>query len=492
MIKLLTKDMIRYLPAQIIPALVGIISIPIITRLFSPEEYGNYVLVMSTVILFSTIVGWLSMSIIRFYPAYERDNKLNEFYNSIIKLTIVSILILSLAFSIVLLFTKPYIKTILYSLIWVGILVFIFISFFNVLQHFLRAKRQINYYSSFIIWKSITSIIFGILLVIIFHFSINGLLWGSIISLLIIIPFLWKKAVDKIPLNWKEISITLTKEMAKYSFPLVLGNLAAWVLSLSDRYILEFFRGSQEVGIYSASYAISEKSIMLLATLFMLASGPISINIWEKEGKKKSQEFVSKLTRYYLIICFPAMIGLSVLARPVIRILTAPEYYEGYRIIPLVSLGAFFLGLQQRFQAGPIFYKKTNFIMYSIIASGLMNLGLNFLLVPKYGHVAAAITTLVSYVFLLLLMIVISRKLFIWEFPFKSLGNVVCASGVMGIVVYYVGNSLTSSTLLNLILSILIGILVYSLMLFLLREFKPSEIQALKDLKNQFFIRKKL
>jgi len=105
---------------------------------------------------------------------------------------------------------------------------------------------------------------------------------------------------------------------------------------------LEFYRGSHEVGIYSASYAVSEKSVMLLATLFLLASEPISINIWEKEGEKKSQAFVSKLTRYYLIVCFPAMIGLRVLARPVIEILTAQEYYEGYKIIPLVSLGAFF------------------------------------------------------------------------------------------------------------------------------------------------------
>ena len=492
MIKLLTKDMIKYLPAQIIPALVGIISIPIITRLFSPEEYGNYVLVMSTVIVFSTITSWLSMSIIRFYPAYERDNKLNEFYNSIIKLTIVSILILSLAFSIVLLFTKPYVKTNLYSLIWVGILVFIFISFFNVLQHFLRAKSQINYYSSFIIWKSITSIVFGILLVIIFHFSINGLLWGSIISLLIIIPFLWKKTVDKISLNWKEISIPLTKEMAKYSFPLALGNLAAWVLSLSDRYILEFFRGSQEVGIYSASYAISEKSIFLLVSLFMLASRPISMNIWEKEGIKRSKEFVSKLTRYYLIICIPATVGVSVLAKPIIHILTEQKYYEGYKIFPLVAFSVFLLGLQQRFQAGFVFYKKTHFIMYAIVFSGIVNLILNFLLVPKYGYMAAALTTFISYVFLLLYMVVLSRKLFIWQFPFNSLMKAICASMVMGLVVYPMGTSLTSSIIINLVLAVFTGIIVYSLMLFLLREFKPSEIQALKDLKNQFFIRKKL
>ena len=93
------------------------------------------------------------------------------------------------------------------------------------------------------------------------------------------------------------------------------------------------------------------------------------------------------------------MIGLRVLARPFIKILAAQEYYEGYKIIPLVSLWAFFLGLQQRFQVGLVFYKKTNFVMYSIIASGLLNLGLNFLLVPKYGYVAAAITTLISYIF---------------------------------------------------------------------------------------------
>lgn len=62
----------------------------------------------------------------------------------------------------------------------------------------------------------------------------------------------------------------------------------------------------------------------------------------------------------------------------------------------------------------------------------------------------------------------------------------------MGIVVYCIGNSLTSSTLLNLILGIIVGIAVYSLMLFLLREFKPSEIQAVIDLKNQIFAKKKL
>jgi len=60
----LFKDILKYLPAQIVPAMMGFISIPIITRLFDPADYANYILVIATVSVLITIVGWLPMSII--------------------------------------------------------------------------------------------------------------------------------------------------------------------------------------------------------------------------------------------------------------------------------------------------------------------------------------------------------------------------------------------------------------------------------------------
>ena len=475
------KDLLKYLPAQIVPAIAGMIVIPVITRLFPPADYGNYVLVIATVSVLTTVVGWLSMSIIRFYPACERDGRLPELYGTVIKWLLISVITLAAIFSGVIFAARAKLGNQLWYLMLIGTLVFVLNATFQTLQHFLRAKRRVGWYSSFSIWQSVARLGIGIALVITFGFGIDGLLWGAVLSLAIVIPFLWRSAIGKIP--WKkDSSVELAKEMAKYGFPLVVGNLAAWILSLSDRYILEFFRGAHEVGIYSASYAISEKSILLLSSLFMLASGPIGMNIWEKEGEKKSQEFVSKLTRYYLLICLPAVVGLSVLARPVIDVLTAPEYYQGFRIVPLVALGGFFLGLQQRFQAGLVFHKKTNLIMISIITSGLLNLGLNFLLVPRYGYMAAAVTTVISYAFLLVAMIIVSRRYFVWEFPLKSFAKIALASGVMGAVVYPVGNSFTSSTLLNLILGTCVGVVVYCLMLFLLREPQKEEIQALRSL----------
>jgi len=479
------KDMVKYLPGQIVPGIVGFVSIPIITRLFAPGDYGDYVLVISTVSVFSAIAGWLSMPIKRFYPAYERDKRLDQFYGTVLKMTFVSIPVLSLLFLGAPLLLKSHISPALYSLMYIGVLVFALRSCLGILAEFVRVRRQIGWYSGFQVWKSVTTASFGILLVIIFDFGIDGLLWGSILSLVIAFPFLWRISLGKVSLDAKGISTPLVSEMARYGFPLMIGNLAAWILSLSDRYVLEFLRGSQEVGIYSVSYRISEHSIMLLSALFALTSGSIVYNIWEKEGQKKSQEFMSKLTRYYLLVGIPAVVGLSVLTKPLITTLAGQEYHAGHKIIPLIALGAFFLGLQQRFQPGIHFHKKTHSIMLCIIVSGLFNLGLNFLFIPKYGYMAAAVTTLLSYSFLLILVILVSRRFLAWQFPFKSLAKAMCASSVMGVVVYHVGNSLTSSTSLNSILGVVFGVVIYSLMLFSLREFELSEIKALLDLKGQ-------
>jgi O-antigen/teichoic acid export membrane protein len=484
MIQEFIKDLVKYFPAQVVPSIVGFLSIPIITRLFLPADYGNYVLVLTTVSILSAITGWLGMSIIRFHPVYEREGELDEFYGIVIKLFLLSVTVLTLIFMAILFLSRNHISDFFYLLMRIGVLVFILTASLNVLLHFLRTKRQVNWYSAFSVWKSVTAIGFGLALVLIFHYGVDGLLWGSVLSIAVVLPLVWKVAVKKVSMN-KTIFTSQTLEMARYSFPLILANLATWILSLSDRYVLGFFRGSQEVGIYSASYAISEYSILFIASLFLLSGGPIGLNIWEKEGVEKSREFVSKTTRYYLMLCLPAAVGLSVLAKTVICVLTAPEYYEGYRIVPFIVFGGLLLGLQQRFSTGLVFYKKTSPIMFCIVVAGILNLSLNFLFIPKYGYMAAAVTTLVGYAILLILMIIVSRKVFIWEFPFKSLEKITCASVVMGAVIYLMGNILTSSTLLSLIVGICVGTVVYLLLLFLLREIQEEEIQELRAIRSK-------
>ncbi len=484
--------MFRYLPAQIAPAVIGFISVPVVTRLFSSNDYGNYSLVIATIGVLTTLLGWLPISIIRFYPVYERDKKLDIFYGNIAKLIFVSIAVVVTVFLISFLFIKSRLSTELYLLMYLGIGVFIVTAIFNVLQYFLRSKREVNLYTSFALWRSIMSFILGLTLIFLFKLGIESLFLGIILAMIIVLPLLWRKAIGNMAgIIFSKIDASLLKEMAKYSFPLVVANLAAWILGLSDRYILWFFRGSQEVGIYSANYNIANQSIMFIITLFALASGPISMHIWEKEGEKKSKEFTSKMARYYLMICIPAVVGLSALSRPLIEILVGQQFFEGYKIVPLVALGVLFLGLQQSFQVGFSYYKKTGAITFAIVVSGLLNLLLNFIFVPKYGYIAAAATTLVSYVFLLFLMVTLSFRFFAWEFPFKSLVTFICASAIMGIAVYYIGNRFTFPIAMNLILGICIGASVYLALLFLLHEITPKEKEVMKQFLKKLILRKK-
>ena len=108
--KILFSDMMKYLPSQVAPALVGFFSIPILTRLFSPQEYGNYSLTLTTIMILTTLMGWLPMSIIRYYPAYEQAENINNFYGSIINLSVLSVTILAAVSFLVLFFSSPFLR----------------------------------------------------------------------------------------------------------------------------------------------------------------------------------------------------------------------------------------------------------------------------------------------------------------------------------------------------------------------------------------------
>lgn len=490
MIKELVNDIAKYLPSYVVPAIVGLIAIPIITRLFPPEDYGNYVLVLVTVsVLFTIATTWIGAAIIRFFPAYELDNRLGEFYATIVKLAFVSVAAISLIFVGVLFLAKGHISANLYSLMRIGLLVFIATSWLTLLLTFLRAKRRVSWYTSFTIWRSVAGLGFGVTLVMIFQYGVEGLLWGALLSTVVALPLLWKVSMGKPSFKEGSIRSPMSMEMTKYGFPLVAVNISTWMLCLSDRYVLGFFRGSQEVGIYSASYAISEQSILIVASLFVLASGPIGFSIWESQGVEASQEFLKKVTRYYLLIGLPAAVGLSVLAKPVISVLAAPAYFPGYVVVPLVAFSAFLIGIEHRFGLVLAFYKKTNLSMYYNLIGGGLNLGLNFLLIPKYGYIAAAATTFVACAANLVMVIAMSRHFLVWQFPFKSLGRAACASIVMGIMVYYLSIGFSSSNMINLMVSISAGAVAYFMILLLLRELQPEEIRELQTLKSNFMVK---
>ena len=77
MLKSFAKDLLGYIPSKVIPGIFGLVIIPVMTRLFNPDEYGQYVIVTSTVSILGIIaIDWVRTSIMRFYATYEKSSEL--------------------------------------------------------------------------------------------------------------------------------------------------------------------------------------------------------------------------------------------------------------------------------------------------------------------------------------------------------------------------------------------------------------------------------
>jgi len=480
--RLFLKDMLGYLPAQIVPAIAGIAFLPVISRLLPPDEYGQYTLVLATVSVLIAISGWIDMAVVRFYPSCKDTQSLKAFCTSVFVLLGLSVALTAIALLSIASILMSSMSVGHSHAMLLGALLFALLTVSNVLQALLRVRRLVHWYTVFSIWKTVAGLGIGILLVVSLNRGVEGLLWGSIIAAAMTVPFLWAIAIRGIPFGLGDFSFKLSKDMARYSFPLMLGNLAAWILSLSDRYVIELFRGSFEVGLYSISYKVADSTILLLASLFAFAFNPLIITVWEQNGSDAARQLLERGTRYFIILCLPAVVGLSVLQKPIIALLAAPEYLDGATVLPWVAAGAFFLGLSQRFGAGLSLQKRTTPSMLCVLAAGALNLVLNFAFVPSFGFRAAAISTTVSYAFLLMLMMWFSRRLFFWIFPIKCLVRVGVACMVMGVLVCMICNSIGNKQIVILAAAIPLGVLVYTIALFIFGEIQPNEKMALKQL----------
>jgi O-antigen/teichoic acid export membrane protein len=485
-IRNLLKDLARYVPSKFVPAIIGLLSIPLLTNLFPPDQYGDYRLVLAAVTLFGTATGWLPSSIIRFFPEHEVDGKIGPFYANLIRFWIVSTLILSAIWGAILFIIRVSIENRLYQMFWIGLVVLIANSVYGVLAALVRSRRDLNWYSAITIGRSITALGFGVSFVLIMDMGPEGFLWGTVVSGIVIIPTFWNRASRGVDIEFAPgADRNLALGMARYAFPLMLGGFAGWLLKLSDRFLIEALATSKDLGVYSAAYGLADQSVGVIIQLFQLPFVVMGNQIWEREGRKAAAEFLRAVSRFFLMAAIPAAVGISVLSKPMMTVMTGPEYLIGYRIMPWVASATLVYGLSQWFAAAFMFAKRMTFNTIGIVAGGVVNVGLNLVLIPRYGYEVAAVTSLLGFVVVLLVVVPRSRKIFMWRFPIKSLARISLASAVMGVAITVMRGVTQLSAVMDLVVGVPLGVMVVAAMLVVLKELSPRELAAFRAMRKR-------
>jgi O-antigen/teichoic acid export membrane protein len=344
----------------------------------------------------------------------------------------------------------------------------------------LRGQEKSRWYSVIWISSHYGGVIFGLILVLVFKVGVGGLIWGQTLALLLLImPLVWL-TTRSVAIRPAHFNRSDSKQLWAFALPFTIANIAFWMLSLSDRYILELFRGSYEVGLYSVAAKIPSKSIALLVSLFFLVPVPMICRLWEERGRQASEEALTMFTRMFFLMVIPAVVGLAVVAAPLMRLLADEAYFGGYRAIWLVACASLALGLIELGRIGCMVTNRTGLIARNQCVAAGANLILTFILVPALGFIGAALSSLLSFSLLAGLQAITSARFLTWRWPLRSLWRVLAASAAMAAAVLLLQAGLPSDTTVsqvaNLLLSITVGVLVYGLVLWVLGEISPGQL----------------
>jgi O-antigen/teichoic acid export membrane protein len=490
MIKDFVNDTFSYIPSVFVPALLGLLTIILVAKVFTPSQYGLYVLVLTTVNVMGIVsYYWLNSAVIRFLPHYTSIKKENYFNGSILVLGFISVCITTLFFGGTLFYFHEKMEDSLNSLMFVGMILFSIMLFYDLGLSVLKAKRRIKIYTYFFIWRWMTTLVFGLPLVYFYRWEIASLLWGNSIGLLLATPFLYSNVFGKNISLFNKDSLVIIREITKFGLPFIPTNFFAWVLRFLDRYILGVYQGSHEVGLYSIGYDISEKTVQFITMLFTIASNPILVHAWEKKSKESVEILVYSLVRYYILVCLPFVILVSLLSKIILLLFTQQSYLDAWKIIPFVTVSALLTGLQWFIQRGLILIKRTDLIMYVFLGCSVINIMLNIILIPKFGFVAAGISTLISYVLLLGVLMSVTRGHFKVVLPLRTIKNCLISIAAMSLDVVLIKELLIKDHLLIcLCVTTISGIGIYIICLLQLREFSNDEISSIKKFFLTIFV----
>ena len=201
----------------------------------------------------------------------------------------------------------------------------------------------------------------------------------------------------------------LWNAMLRYSIPLIPATIFWWITSVSDRYMVAYFLGTDANGLYAVACKIPTV-LTLLSTIFMEAWQFSAIQ--EATGDREVHiRFYTQVWSAFLAVMVMAGSVIIVLCRLEIRMLSTQQYYEAWKYIPTLSMAMVFSAFSSFMGSVYVVTEKSRLSLWTALWSALANIFLNFLLIPRIGIQGAAIATLASYVLCFAIRAVTSRRL---------------------------------------------------------------------------------
>jgi len=490
----LSKDSFIYGVGNAMLKILAVLTIPIFTRIFVPSDYGIINLITSITYFLSLLLifGMDSALQISFFE-YKKERKV--IVSTVFWFLVVWGLLLSLICSL----TAGWIAKIAFGrsnifascctaggIHFDGKILFIFAfltAFFTLMisiaKTVFRLEFRAKIFAIVAIFQAVISSVVTIVLVLVMKEDLFGyflgLLIGALLAFLMALIFLRKNLVFK-------VNTARLKEMVVFGSMMVPTSLSFYVFDLADRFFINKYWSLTELGLYSVAINVTG-----LISFFSVAIGqawsPYVLKLFY-EKKQIFNRFVPRVFIYYLVFFFVLSVLVTFFGRELLQVFTTSPYFGASRAIGPMALAMTFSASLQMTILGTSITRKTKYLALFSGLTAALNIGFNFLLIPKYGMVGAAWATAISYLFLTICYFITSQKFVYLQLDWQKISKLILlsiAAITLGPLTWHL------SIRDNLMLKIFEA-LAYLGLLYLLGIIENHEIKAVKALLVQLKI----
>ena len=387
--KYLFKNMGLLTLSSFATKLLSFFLVPLYTNILTTTEYGTYDLMNTTIgVLMPILTLNVQDAVTRF--AMDKQQNRKAIVSVAMKILFVANAIVALGLIINGIFG--------FSTLIRDYAVFFFLMFFiqtvsGVVTYYVRGIDRIADLSVSSVLVSIFTISCNIIFLVVFNWGLNGYFLANIIGPLVQIIYLIIRADMIHDTDLKSDFAVEKKAMLDYSKPMIANSVAWWINNTSDRYVVIFFCGLAENGIYSVASKIPS-ILNIFQSIFSQAWTLSAVKDFDPEDKNG---FFANTYRAYncmmVLICSGIIVADKILA----SFLYAKDFYVAWRYVPWLTIAIVFGSLSGYIGGFFSAVKNSKIFAQSTVVGAVSNIILNLILTPILGALGAAIATAVCY-----------------------------------------------------------------------------------------------
>ena len=414
---------------NLLPALM----IPIYTYRITPSIYGVLELLnRSQEVLIVILSFGLGSAVATFYQM-ERDNP--EAQKAVYSTSVQFVAVFSLIVVLCLLVLSSGISRLLFGSInyRMAVVLILISTYFEVLfqsgilyfQSELRSSLYVSIYTA----RSILSILLNLILVFWWRWGLMGILTATLIQTSIsgiaVTAYMFQGTGFRFQRK-------LIGQLLSFGAPLVIGGFAMFILNNGDRYFLQSYRSSAEVGIYGIGYRLGAIGLAVVLYPFMKIWSVTMVDIARRPDGHKE---LGQIATYLIAACIFTNLALALFGHYLVEAIAQRSYWGADRLIPVIGLAYVFYAWTVIMDASFYVTKKTIYKIYdTTLAAGVILL-LYWWLIPRYGMMGAAWATVGGFASFAGIKSFFSQRVLRIPFEFGRIGWLFA----IGISLYLIG-----------------------------------------------------